>query len=59
MMRNEVDWSGGMDYEILCTVDGTIAHCVLATFVPFHPVRPQILLLMLQLRYISLQKILG
>ena len=48
MMRNEVDWSGGMDYEILCTVDGTIAHCVLATFVPFHPVRPQKSLVMLQ-----------
>jgi len=26
--------------EILYTVDGTIAHCVLAAFIPFHPVRP-------------------
>jgi len=25
-----MDWSGGMDYGILCTVDGTIEHC-------FHP----------------------
>ena len=36
MMRNEMDWNGGMDNGILCTVYGTIAHCVLAAFVPFH-----------------------
>jgi len=22
-----MDWNGGMDYGILCAVDGTIAHC--------------------------------
>jgi len=36
-----MDWKGRVDHRILCTVDGTFAHCVLAPFVPFYPVRPQ------------------
>jgi len=31
----------GCTVEFLCTVDGTIAYCVVATFLPFHSVIPQ------------------
>ena len=31
--------NNGMDYGVLCTVDGTVAHCVLAAFAPSQSVR--------------------
>lgn len=37
-MDSNEEWT----MEFLCTVDSTIAHCVLrVAFVPFHPVSPQ------------------
>ena len=33
-------WNGGINYGILCTPEGTISHCVPASFIPFHSVRP-------------------
>jgi len=38
-LENGLDY--GMDYEILCKAEGTILHCVLASFVLFYSVRPQ------------------
>ena len=40
-----VEWTMEWTKEYLCTADSTISHCVLASFVPFHSVRPQKILL--------------
>lgn len=36
-------WIGMVEWtmKFLCTVDCAIAHCILAAFIPFYPVRPQ------------------
>ena len=36
-----VEWTMEWTTEFLFTVDSTIAHCVLAAFIPFHSLRPQ------------------
>jgi len=38
-MTRITDWNGGLGN--LCMEDNTNSHCVVASFIPFHFVRPQ------------------